>query len=241
MKILSIGNSFSQDAHKWLHEIASNHGMELETANLYIGGCSLQTHWENLVNDNAHYELEWNGGAAERLIRISEAFTLRDWDIVTVQQVSNLSGMPDSYEPYLSQLADAVHQALPQAKLCFHQTWAYETDSSHGGFVSYNCDQRLMYRRILETTRAAAERIHAAVIPAGTVIQHVREHIPAFAYGNGGLSLCRDGFHLSWDYGRYLAAAVWFRTLTGKPLTVTRFRDFDPALLAQLHSAVNDL
>lgn len=66
MKILSIGNSFSQDAHKWLREIASNHGMELETANLYIGGCSLQTHWENLVNDNAHYELEWNGGAAER-------------------------------------------------------------------------------------------------------------------------------------------------------------------------------
>ena len=32
MKILSIGNSFSQDAHKWLHEIASNHGMELHSS-----------------------------------------------------------------------------------------------------------------------------------------------------------------------------------------------------------------
>lgn len=77
MKILSIGNSFSQDAHKWLHEIASNHGMELETANLYIGGCSLQTHWENLVNDNAHYELEWNGGAGSPPVRLPLARWVR--------------------------------------------------------------------------------------------------------------------------------------------------------------------
>lgn len=37
MKILSIGNSFSQDAHKWLHKLAKVNGVEFEIANLYIG------------------------------------------------------------------------------------------------------------------------------------------------------------------------------------------------------------
>lgn len=32
MKILFIGNSFSQDAHKWLHKLAKANGVEFETA-----------------------------------------------------------------------------------------------------------------------------------------------------------------------------------------------------------------
>ncbi len=43
MKVLLIGNSFSRDAHKWLHQLAKRNGIEIETLNLYISGCSLQT------------------------------------------------------------------------------------------------------------------------------------------------------------------------------------------------------
>ena len=57
MKILSIGNSFSQDAHRWLYKLAKLNGIELETANLYIGGCSLETHFKNLEENNAFYSL----------------------------------------------------------------------------------------------------------------------------------------------------------------------------------------
>ncbi len=46
MKICSIGNSFSQDSHKWLHKLAKNNGIELQTVSLYIGGCDLETHWK---------------------------------------------------------------------------------------------------------------------------------------------------------------------------------------------------
>ena len=35
----------------------------------------------------------------------------------------------------------------------------------------------------------------------------------------GGLSLCRDGFHMSLDYGRYLLALVWLKTLCGADVT----------------------
>ena len=48
MKILAIGNSFSQDELRFLHGIAKSAGQEVMTANLYIGGCSLETHIKNI-------------------------------------------------------------------------------------------------------------------------------------------------------------------------------------------------
>ena len=66
MKLLSIGNSFSQDAQEWLHKIAVANGVELETTNLMIGGCSLETHWNNMNSGEAAYYLEQNAQNMER-------------------------------------------------------------------------------------------------------------------------------------------------------------------------------
>ncbi len=241
MKILSIGNSFSQDAHKWLYKLAKDNGIKLETANLYIGGCSLETHWKNAEENNALYDLELNGGGGERKISIAEALELEKWDIITVQQVSSLSGMYETYEPYLSSLVSVVREAQPDAKLYFHQTWAYEPDSSHSGFANYNNDQAEMYYRIKQTSEIVAQSIHAELIPTGEVIQTLRETVTEFDYKNGGLSLCRDGFHLSLDYGRYAAAATWLRTIIGNKINLTDFEDFNPELLKKIIDVVNEL
>ncbi len=54
MKILAIGNSFSQDATRYLQDIAASAGEELFVRNLYIGGCSLEMHSKNIAeNANA--------------------------------------------------------------------------------------------------------------------------------------------------------------------------------------------
>ena len=44
VKILSIGNSFSVDAHAYLHALAKKRGFDIKAVNLAIGGCSLETH-----------------------------------------------------------------------------------------------------------------------------------------------------------------------------------------------------
>ena len=73
MRILSIGNSFSQDATWYLHEIAEAGGREAETWNLYIGGCSLYRHAKNLRGALKEYSLEINGqGTAEAISRLVE-------------------------------------------------------------------------------------------------------------------------------------------------------------------------
>ncbi len=239
MKILSIGNSFSTDSHRFLHSIAEQNGVSLECYNLFIGGCSLETHWLNYVENNEFYDLEINGSEATRKISISEALLMQNWDVITVQQASAFSGIFDSFVPFLTDLVAVIREKIPTAKIYFHETWSYEIDSLHEGFLNYNSNQKEMYLRIKESSKKASDLIDAEIIPTGDIVQFVRDNIPEFDYKNGGISLCRDSFHLSEDYGRFLAGAVWFKKLTGKNLKEQPFSDFDSEKVKKLIKVVN--
>lgn len=232
MRVLSIGNSFSQDAHRWLPALAAAAGTQLRAVNLYVGGCSLEQHWENTWKDAAAYDYEINGENTGKSAVLA-ALRAENWDVITLQQVSHLAGKYESYMPYLPRLAALCRQLCPEAKLYLQQTWAYETDSEHPGFAGYHRDQREMHRAVRAACRKAAGVVEAAVIPTGDVIQHLRETLPAFDPAAGGRSLCRDGFHLSLDYGRYAAAATWFTALTGRSAEESPFvpPEADPALI----------
>ncbi len=132
------------------------------------------------------------------------------------QQVSQYSGKPDTYEPYLGFLLDYARERCPKGvRLYLHQTWAYAKDSTHPNFPDYGCDRRRMYELLKAAYAEAAESIGAGLIPVGDTVQFFRENVPGFDYPNGGESLCRDGFHLSIPAGRYLASLVWLETLAG--------------------------
>ncbi len=209
IRILAIGNSFSQDATAYLHQIAKAGGRDCMVVNLYIGGCSLKTHWNNILSDAALYEYELNGNFTGRMISIKEALVQEPWDYITLQQVSGDSGIWDTYHPYITSVADYVRQYAPSAELLLHQTWAYETDSQHPDYINYNCDQNTMYQAIIRTYKHLSEQLSLRVIPCGEVIQALRSGSP-FDYGNGGISLCRDGFHMNLVQGRYALAATWY-------------------------------
>ncbi|MBR2937103.1 MAG: DUF4886 domain-containing protein [Oscillospiraceae bacterium] len=239
MKVLSIGNSFSQDAHKWLHQLAVMNGVEMETLNLYVSGCSLARHWANVEANAEVYGCEPNGTRPPWKISIEGALKMTDWDVVTLQQASGVSGQIESYEPYLSGLVALIRNLQPKAEIWFHQTWAYEIDSPHRAFENYGCSQQKMYDCLVSATEAAAASIPARIIPAGRLVQTLRTTVPEFDYANGGLSLCRDGYHMTHDYGRFAVAALWVHTLTGKTVEAAEFEDFDPALLQKILAVVN--
>ena len=241
MKLLSIGNSFSTDSHKFLHSLAEQNGVNLECYNLFIGGCSLETHWTNYVENNEFYDLEINGSEATRKISINEALCMEKWDVITVQQASAFSGIYDSFVPFLTDLVAVVKEKSPTAKIYFHETWSYEMGSPHEGFLNYNSNQKEMYLCIKASAKKAADLINAEIIPTGDVVQFVRENISEFDYENGGISLCRDSFHLSEDYGRFLASAVWLKKLSGQNLKEQPFSNFDFNLIKKLIKLVNGI
>ncbi len=214
-RTLSIGNSFSQDACGYLHQIAASAGVNLTCVNLYIGGCSLETHAANLASKAKNYSLEVNGAATGKMVSIDDALGDGTFEVVTLQQASHFSGTPETYYPYIEILAKEIRRTQPNAKLMIHETWAYEIDSTHSAFVNYSHDQHEMYTRLRAAYTEAAEKIGAGFLPVGDIIQLVRENIPEFDYANGGESLNRDGFHLSLPVGRCLAGYVWLEVLCG--------------------------
>ncbi|MGN1410703.1 MAG: DUF4886 domain-containing protein [Eubacteriales bacterium] len=235
MKILSIGNSFSQDAHAYLHNIAASMGIELECLNLYIGGCSLETHADNLKNDAKAYSPEYNGIPAPTPISIKDALTACKYDAITLQQASHFSGKYETYFPHLRILFDACREFQPDAEILIHETWAYEIDSTHSAFPDYGSSQRQMYLSLREAYRNAADELGVGIIPVGDCVQYFRENIPEFDYKNGGVSLNRDGFHLSIPLGRMLASYVWIEKICSADV---RTSDYIPAGTSEKDAAL---
>ncbi|MBQ9785624.1 MAG: DUF4886 domain-containing protein [Clostridia bacterium] len=202
MKILALGNSFSQDCTAHLGRMTDAY-----VRNLYIGGCSLERHANNLENRVADYEFQKDGAMlGDAHVTANEIIASDTWDVITVQQVSQLSGLYGSFEPHLSVVLRHIRTLCPTARIVWNQTWAYATHSTHTGFVNYNRDQALMQEMIASASRRVADENGLGLIEVGRAIAHLREFLPP-----DGTELCRDGFHLSLDYGRYAAALVWAR------------------------------
>lgn len=218
MKILAIGNSFSDDATYYLHQIAEADGEDAKVVNLYIGGCSLEQHWNNIVSEEEAYLYQLNGCSTEKYVSIPQALEEEAWDYVITQQASHDSGWENTYEPFLGQLLGYIREKVPGAKILLQKTWAYEIDSDHGAFARYHKNQQEMYDRLTFAYEKASKKEQVALIPSADVIQKLRT-LPTFDYANGGMSICRDGFHMHYIYGRYALAATWYATLFHKKVS----------------------
>jgi len=224
MKVLFIGNSFSQDACYYMSRIANAGNFDLTTVNLIIGGCSLERHCSNIgMNDPNHLYHKSINGATGVKCSLDEALAEDKYDVVSIQQASHFSGLWETYEPFLQTLVAHVRELQPEAKIAIHQTWAYEADSDHGGFVSYERDRHIMHAKLYECYKRAAALIGADIfVPVGNVIATLRESW-MFDPARFGVRLTRDGFHLGMDYGRYAAALTWCAALGMKDIGENTF------------------
>lgn len=223
MNILAIGNSFSEDATYYLYKIANSAGIDIKVVNLYIGGCSLCTHAKNIQEENPFYRYELNGRHTDRKVSIQEVLKEDNWDIVTVQQQSGRAGVYESYRDNLGAILACIHEHAPKSKVYFHETWAYETDSTHPDFVLYGNDRKKMHTCIHETVRRVClETGKLPIIPSGDVIDRLRQ-TDVFDIAKGGMSICRDGYHVDLIYGRYLLGLVWFTSLLNGKIEAVSF------------------
>lgn len=222
IKILAIGNSFSEDATAYLTEMAQADGISIKVVNLYIGGCSLKTHWENIIENNIAYDYQLNGVSTDIKISIEAALKEEEWDYITLQQASHDSGLLDTYYPYIENISQYVKEQCPSGKQLLHQTWAYEMDSNHSGFDFYGRNQEKMYHDLSHAYHAVAKKLELDLIPSGEVIQELRK-LEFFDYKNGRLSLCRDGFHMSLSYGRFATAATWYQFILNKDILKVQY------------------
>lgn len=214
IKVLAIGNSFSQDAvEQNLYDLAKADGIVMIIGNMYIAGCSLERHVKNVRNNAPDYlyrKVKADGTKEDvKGMTLTKALLDEPWDYISFQQSSPLSGIYESYEEFLPELVDYVKAHVRGTpELLFHQTWAYASDCTLGAFNRYNRDQMKMYSQIVDAVEKATALVGIKkIIPAGTAIQNARTSFI-------GDHMNRDGYHLDLTVGRYTAACVWYETLT---------------------------
>lgn len=218
IKILAIGNSFSDNAMKYLHPILHSLGYDdIVLGNLYIGGCSLKTHCFNAAHNSPAYTYRKNTtGKFVNIENVAMSTALADenWQFVTIQQASGVSGVVDTYNQDIQLLQQYVVDSLPSGsyQLAWHMTWAYQQDSIHPEFVNYHNNQNAMYQSIVHcvTSKIATDNNFAKIIPAGTAIQNLRTSYI-------GDTVTVDGYHLD-GLGEFVAGLTWATALTGSDL-----------------------
>lgn len=218
-KILAIGNSFSEDGTYYLNSIGHNVGIQTKVVNLYIPGCTLRQHWQNLNSNQALYRYELNGmydlakaDLVEHLVRLQDVIQGEAWDDIILQQASHESGFVRTYRPYCENIVNYLKTNVPGAKIWLQQTWAYESDSDHEAFKLYQHSQEVMFTKLREAYQTIAAELKLELIPTGSGIQALRQEEP-FIYQMGGKSLCRDGYHLSFLAGRFCASLILAQAL----------------------------
>ncbi len=213
VKILAIGNSFSDDAiEHYLYGLAKEGGHTVIIANLYIGGAPLELHVKNIRANKSVYSYRKIAKDGTKTITpkisIETALADEDWDYISLQQASSFSGMLETVQKDLPELYQYVKARAknPDVKYIYHQTWAYAQSSTHKGFANYNNNQDNMYKGIVNVSKNVKKIVPVdIIIPAGTAIQNARTSFV-------GDSLTRDGYHLN-VLGRYTASCTWYTAI----------------------------
>ena len=210
ISILMIGNSFSVDAANYTHDISLGSDVNIEVCVLYVGGCSLEQHINFIKNNEAPYEWFINGVSTGRYISLKEALSYKEYDYITLQQVSVLSGRKDTFYPYIKDLMEYVKTYQKNLRFVLHETWPYENGFNNENFSFYKYDRVNMYNCIKKTYDDLAKELNIDItIRSGDVVESAINHF--------GEHFHKDGFHLN-NEGRYLSALAFVHTFSKKPL-----------------------
>ena len=205
LKVLFIGNSYTHmyDLPGTVAACASsitNKKLVLEFDHATPGG---------------HY---WHRHAADK--NTFEKIKKDKWDIVILQEQSQMLSLPDSVIakesiPFLQALVDSIRLQNPSSKLMFYRTWGRKNGDAQNGpmwppVATYEGMDSLLAARYQQL----ADSIGAQVVKVGDVWKNLRTQYPDIELYDP------DGSHPS-PAGTYLAAVTFAQALFGiNPLEI---------------------
>ena len=238
VRLLAIGNSFSQNATHYLPGIVEAAGDKLTFRTISIGGCPLERHWKNAD--------AFQHGSTEKLPAAWTALSAEPWDFITLQQYSMHSFKLETYRPYAKQLYDYIKRQCPKSEVLIHETWAYREDDP---LFKNSFSQQDMYWGLRGAYEAIAGDLGCRVLPVGDAFENARRDAawkgvfpdPKFdaktakppalpdqthslnrGYSWSDQKLKFDGHHAN-TAGEYLGAAVWFEFMFGHSIVGNSF------------------
>lgn len=218
LRVLLLSNSFGDDTATYIGSFLDASDIDLNKVCLYSVSVSssLLSTWVSKINDNDEVTLTRRGGTYEMPVTSGPLHDIiaQPWDMVIMNQQSAASINEASFFPSVWQLIQLYRSLCPNQRLKFAYLipWAY--DPSYGvapfGEDRYNAIITAL-RSVLSDLRDEYDFKFDAIIPVGTAIQNARQvSSPEI---DGGSDLTRDGAHLQYGAGRYIAAATLFQSI----------------------------
>jgi len=167
VKMFNIGNSFSNNATRYLMDITKAAGHKLVLKAAVIGGSSMAVHWAKVEANEADPTDAKGLYAGNKSLK--ELLASDKWDIVTIQQASFISNDIKNYRPYAKQLKDYVAEHVPQAELVLHETWPYRSDDPRftpKGTATPQT-QKMMYEGLAAAYSEIAKELGLRIVPVG--------------------------------------------------------------------------
>lgn len=169
VRLLTIGNSFSKNATRFLGDLAKAGEYSLIHRPIIVGGASLELH---ATKAQAHErDPEDKDGLYANGRSLEQELCDGPWDFVTIQQASIKSHDVETFRPFAAWLNDCIRKNAPGAKVLIHETWAYRCDdprfTSPSGKPGEPTSQEAMYRGIREAYGTIAQELGVRRIPVG--------------------------------------------------------------------------
>lgn len=214
LKVLAIGNSFTDDPMAYLDAIVRASGIDQSGLCIYSTvkiSASLED-WAKTLQKGSEVTITRRAGSLEMPVKQAPLKELlaQDWDVVTIQQVSTQAQDEGKLQPGLPYLVYHIRENCPNKNvvIAWQQIWSYW----NGNLDSSVSD----WSRITEVVKLTSNYGVDMVIPTGTAIQNARGTALNTAHG-----LTRDGKHLAFGVGRYVAACTWFEALIAPVFNVS--------------------
>ncbi len=170
VRLLTIGNSFAENALTYLPQIVEAAGHKLVVGRANLGGCTLERHWKHV----ARFEAEPSdkdgspyGGGKHSL---KELLTKDEWDFITIQQVSYKSHDLQTYQPFADNLHGYIRKHAPNATILVHQIWAYRIDDPRFKPANEGREPHthaVMYQQVRQAYHTLAGKLKLKVLPSG--------------------------------------------------------------------------
>lgn len=223
LKVLDIGNSYTQDAQTYLPQIVQAAGISKDFS-LYMAyrGSGSYKSWVDCWNDRdtQEYRIEFctgtqiqgisGYGSASNGALFRKSLESVKWDIILIHQVSTYSNDYSLWEGdgdggYLMELIQIIRKTNPQATIGYLMTHSYR------GTYWANTEGSSLKRweNIVEATKQLkAEYGIDFIIPYGTAVQNLRASSLKDEY-----EFSEDGTHLGTGLGDYVAGCCYYQSL----------------------------
>jgi hypothetical protein len=183
IRLLTVGNSFSQNATHYLGDLARASGDTLILRGDNVGGASMELHWgkaQAFEKDPADKNGRYSTGRS-----LKEELASEKWDFVTFQQASIKSHDLATYRPFAKQLSDYIRRHAPGATLLLHETWEYRADDPRFSQKNWKAGepktQEEMYRGLSDAYAATAQELGVRRLPVGDAF-HLANHDPQWGF-----------------------------------------------------------